>query len=450
MLKSLLIALIALASLASGIELSLYSVDEEGLRYPIQKNDTLLINESIKIEVRSDHKQILDLYFVDKGIKTLMTPLITEPNQTIVFPPQHDYVKFDTEGQIQLEITESGNVINAFPINIIASPFPNNNSNLSNSSISSPLSERKYSIAPTDIITNDRGAKEKTIYKQLIQKTVAIETDKGEIGAGVLIDRGQILTSWHVIKNSRFISIAFRPERTTRSAQKNTYLTAKVLKYDITKDLALLQIIDSESIKNIKPISLANIDKMEIGEDVFTIGHPEGELFSFDSGLISQIHKNYTWKTKENHQADYVIQVKNSISNGNSGGPLVNENLELIGLNTFSNVRGQNLNFAVSSTDIKTFLASKQPSKQKNTALKQVNAHQNIIDTKKGFDTNQTPITTYFIDTNKDGRADLVTIDVGRNGIYNYYFYDFNQDGKVDKVCYDKNGDAIIERCLVK
>ena len=72
--------------------------------------------------------------------------------------------------------------------------------------------------------------------------------------------------------------------------------------------------------------------------------------------MISQVRQNYTWHTTLNHKVNFIIQTKNSISSGNSGGPLVDENINLVGINTFSNTKGQNLNYAVSIYDIKEFI----------------------------------------------------------------------------------------------
>lgn len=434
---------------SSSLDVSIVSTDQVGNKYKIYDQDVIFVGEPIQIIINSTKKQNLEIYFTENGKRQLLRSITIEDHKSFEYPDKEHYLQVDSPNSIRLEINENGSAVFVFDLTVVDNfnNIPLTKHSMTQNSL--PIEHRKYAVSPEIITTIDRGNREKMIYKQLISKTVLVETNSGEIGAGIFIDKDLVLTNWHVVKNSKFLSIAFRnTNNLLTSPEKNTYLTAKILKYDRTKDLALLEILDKQTVREIKPIKLANINNTQIGDDVFTIGHPEGELFTFDTGIISQIRKNYTWKTNEHHQADFVIQVKNSISNGSSGGPLVNENLELVGLNTFSNVHGQNLNFAISVADIKVFLESKKQIFNSNEKSSDNRSKLIILDVKKGFDTKQTPIATYFIDSNKNNIVDLVAIDVGRTGVYNYYLYDTNEDGKFDKRCYDKNGDGIVERCL--
>jgi len=278
---------------------------------------------------------------------------------------------------------------------------------------------------------------------------VLIHTSLGSIGAGVVVSKnGEILTNYHVVKNNNFVNIAFKPKskyKTTPS--KNSFLKAKVIKIDKQKDLALVKILDKDILKDLKPITFAKLDDINIGADIFTIGHPQNQLFTLDSGMISQVRQNYKWSTTINHKVDFIIQTKNSISSGNSGGPLVDENLNLVGINTFSNIKGQNLNYAVSIYDIKKFLETKHSDNiDHNQSDKIV---YKILDIKKGHNTSGIKLVTYFMDSNNNNIVDLVAIDVNDDGIKNYFLFDNNEDGIYDKKAYDKDGDGIIERTLV-
>lgn len=423
---------------------------QDGGQYPVYDGDVVFLNEGLKFTIESDEDKQLSLSYIQDGTKTLLHHIKVIKNTPTVFPQANEILKFDTDADITFLLEENGSVIEKIGVLFISQ---DNNISLTKKLTvveNDSLANMSYAPDPTKIISNQRGEKEKLIFKNLIKSTVLIKSDSGELGSGVILSNdGKILTNWHVIKNSSLIHIEFQPASGGSAIpSKNAFLKVKIIKVDKLKDLAILQIIDQQAIKDLIPIKLAKLKNLSVGDDVFTIGHPEGNLFTFDSGMISQIRPNHTWKTNQYHRANFIIQTKNSISSGNSGGPLVNENLELVGLNTFSNTKGQNLNFAVSVEDISDFITNK---KNTEIALKQERSSMKykVLDVKNGVDTNKKLLATYYMDSNNDGIVDLVAIDVGRNGVFNYYLFDSNQDGKFEKKAYDKDGDGIVERTLV-
>jgi S1-C subfamily serine protease len=424
---------------------------QNGSQYSVYDNDFIFIGEGLKFTIKSDKDKTVELFYLQDGKKIFIKNIEVKNSTITTFPEDNDVLKFDSEGEVTFVFEEHGKKIEEINIHFVSQ----DNYIVAQKNISitekNPLQNATYAIDPSTIISNQRGEKEKLIYKKLLKSTVLIESDSGELGSGVIISKdGKILTNWHVTKNNPAINIAFKPSSIyATDPSKNTFYKAKIIKMDKQKDLAIIQIIDKQVIKDLTPIKFAKVKNLSVGDDIFTIGHPEGEPFTFDTGIISQIRGNYTWKTNEYHQANYIIQTKNSISSGNSGGPLVNDNLELVGLNTFSNTKGQNLNFAVSVDDIADFIANKKSSaialNTDRTKMKY-----KVLEVKNGFDTNKTPIATYYMDSNNNGIVDLVAIDVGRKGVFNYYLFDSNEDGKFEKKAYDKDGDGIVERTLVQ
>jgi S1-C subfamily serine protease len=424
---------------------------QNGSQYSVYDNDFIFIGEGLRFTIKSDKDKTIELYYLQDGKKIFIKNIEVKNNSITTFPENNDVLKFDCEGEVTFLLEEHDKKIEEINIHFVSQ----DNNITTNKKITitekNPLLNSTYAIDPSTIISNQRGEKEKLIYKNLLKSTVLVESDSGELGSGVIISKdGKILTNWHVIKNNPTVNIAFKPSSIyATDPSKNTFYKAKIIKMDKQKDLAIIQIIDKQVIKDLTPIKFAKVKNLSVGDDIFTIGHPEGEPFTFDTGIISQIRGNYTWKTNEYHQANYIIQTKNSISSGNSGGPLVNDNLELVGLNTFSNTKGQNLNFAVSVDDIADFIANKKSSaialNTDRTKMKY-----KVLEVKNGFDTNKTPIATYYMDSNNNGIVDLVAIDVGRKGVFNYYLFDSNEDGKFEKKAYDKDGDGIVERTLVQ
>lgn len=421
---------------------------QDGGQYPVYDGDVVFLNEGLKFTIESNEDKQLSLSYIQDGTKALLHNIQVRKNTPTVFPEANEVLKFDTEAGITFLFEENDSVIEKWGVHFISQ---DNNISLTKKLTiveSDPLANMSYAPDPTKIISNQRGEKEKLIFKNLIKSTVLIKSDSEELGSGVVLSNdGKILTNWHVIKNSSLVHVEFPPSGSTSIPSKNAFLKAKIIKVDKLKDLAIVQILDQQAIKDLTPIKLGKHKNLSIGDDVFTIGHPEGNPFTFDSGMISQIRPNHTWKSKQDHRASFIIQTKTSISCGNSGGPLVNENLELVGLNTFSNTKGQNLNFAVSIEDISDFITNK---KNTEIVLKQdcFKKKYKVIDViRNAVDTNKKPLTVSRMDSNNDDIVDLVAIDVGRNEVQ--YLFDSNQDGKFEKKAYDKDGDGICERTLV-
>src|SRR5262249_8798616 len=83
------------------------------------------------------------------------------------------------------------------------------------------------------------------------------------------------------------------------------------------------------------------------------------EAWSYTKGIVSQVRRNYAWKTEDGlkHTAS-VIQTQTPINPGNSGGPLLTDKGALVGVNSFK-AEGGGLNFAVSADDVRELLNEK-------------------------------------------------------------------------------------------
>lgn len=171
------------------------------------------------------------------------------------------------------------------------------------------------------------------VYKRAVPAVVYIETDQGSIGSGAVISRrGEVLTNWHVIAGARKIAVAFKPQDRPEVRRELAFL-AHVVKVDKRADLALLRI--SAPPANLTVLPLGNMASIEVGQDAHAIGHPEGEVWTYTTGTISQIRPGYQWVTESQlqHKAD-VIQTQTAINPGNSGGPLLNDRGQIIGVNS--------------------------------------------------------------------------------------------------------------------
>src|SRR5207302_8424510 len=116
------------------------------------------------------------------------------------------------------------------------------------------------------------------------------------------------------------------------------------------EDLAILSVNSSK----VPALSLAGGEPPSIGTQVFAIGSPQGLTNTFSGGEVSGL-RNLESGTS-------MIQCTCPISPGSSGGPLINNNAEVVGITTAYLTKGQNLNFAVPASSIRRLLTlTRQP-----------------------------------------------------------------------------------------
>jgi S1-C subfamily serine protease len=170
---------------------------------------------------------------------------------------------------------------------------------------------------------NSRGVKEINLFKGVSPAVVLILT-KNSIGSGAIINpNGTIITNNHVVGKNKQVVIALKPKSGSAPKRKDL-LVADVLKVNQTSDLALIKL--QKKLKKLHPLRLGKANSYEIGQDVHAIGHPEGNLWTYTKGFISQIRDDYYWVNSNGfkHHAKVAIQTQTPINPGNSGGPLLN------------------------------------------------------------------------------------------------------------------------------
>lgn len=168
------------------------------------------------------------------------------------------------------------------------------------------------------------------------------------VGSGVLIsENGYILTNEHVA-GSKYSNVYVTLEN---GAKYNS----NVIWSDTSLDLAIIKIPG----ENFNYLNLGDSDRIFLGENVYAIGNPIGAEFqrTVTKGIISG--KNRTIKIVENDKEMYMedlIQTDATINNGNSGGPLINDNGELLGINTVKISGVDGIGFSIPINIIKPLL----------------------------------------------------------------------------------------------
>lgn len=145
------------------------------------------------------------------------------------------------------------------------------------------------------------------------------ERQTQSLGSGVVIDaqEGYVITNHHVIAKADEIKVTLRDGRN---------FTATLVGSDPDADIALLQI----PAENLRAVTLADSDRLRVGDFVVAIGNPFGLGQTVTSGIVSALGRSGLGiEGFEN-----FIQTDASINPGNSGGALVNLRGELVGINT--------------------------------------------------------------------------------------------------------------------
>ncbi|MDQ3728661.1 MAG: trypsin-like peptidase domain-containing protein [Actinomycetota bacterium] len=150
-------------------------------------------------------------------------------------------------------------------------------------------------------------------------------------GSGFVIsDEGEIVTNAHVVTDGQTGGgqINQANEVFVQFPDRNS-VEAEVIGFDPFADVALIK-VDPEGL-DLAPVELADIDDIEVGEQVAAIGSPFGERQSLSVGFVSQLDRSIPSLTS--FQIDGAIQTDASINPGNSGGPLLDSEGQVIGIN---------------------------------------------------------------------------------------------------------------------
>jgi serine protease Do len=177
------------------------------------------------------------------------------------------------------------------------------------------------------------------------------EPNLQQVGAGsgffVSAD-GLILTNKHVVSEET-------ADYTVITEDGEEY-RAEVVARDPRNDLAILKV----EIQNAPFLTLAESDKIQIGQKVVAIGYSLGQYENtVTSGVVSGMGRSVTAGSSEGiEQLEGVIQTDAAINPGNSGGPLLNTAAQVIGINTAVDRQGQLVGFAIPSNDAAKALES--------------------------------------------------------------------------------------------
>lgn len=210
---------------------------------------------------------------------------------------------------------------------------------------------------PKDAKTNKNYTAE-TAFNKASDSVVGILCFEDEVttneycdsqGSGIILTAdGYVVTNSHVIDNSK---TKYKIQVVTADGTK---YSAGVVGYDTRTDIAVLKLDDA---KNLTPAVFGDSDKIELGEDIISIGNPGGLDYqnSITKGIVSATDR----KLSSDSLVRY-IQTDAAINPGNSGGPIVNLYGQVIGISTAKIVNEQfeGMGFAIPSQTAKSIIDS--------------------------------------------------------------------------------------------
>jgi S1-C subfamily serine protease len=177
------------------------------------------------------------------------------------------------------------------------------------------------------------------------------EDPQQALGTGFVIDKaGHIVTNYHVIEGAEQIEVSFSNQDT---------LKATLVGSDPSTDIAVLRV--EASSRGLTPLEFGDSGSLSVGDPVVAIGNPFGLARTATAGIVSAVQER-TITAPNGYPIDHVIQTDAQINSGNSGGPLLNAQALVIGVNSqiapaVGSSGNVGIGFAVPSNTVKDVVA---------------------------------------------------------------------------------------------
>ena len=180
----------------------------------------------------------------------------------------------------------------------------------------------------------------------LYQSVFTVKTSTA-LGSGFAIDNTHIITNAHVVQNEKAVLVlTYQEER----------LYAEVEKSDQQQDLAVLRLKDT----TVPPLESASLNTVQNGDDIFTVSAPKSMAYTLTKGIVSNRERTMHGMT--------FIQIDAAVNEGNSGGPLLNAQGQVIGVNTLKIIDSEGIALAIPIDRVITFMQEETPAPSDESA----------------------------------------------------------------------------------
>jgi putative serine protease PepD len=180
---------------------------------------------------------------------------------------------------------------------------------------------RQITVADSQPASTGSALSVSSIYQLARKGVVEVSSARGQ-GSGFVYDaNGHVLTNQHVVSGASSLTVRLWNGKT---------FDAQVVGTDASTDLAVIKI--SAPASELFPLTIGDSGKVVVGDDVVAIGSPFGLEETVTSGIVSALHREM--RSPNGFAIDDSIQTDAAINHGNSGGPLLNGQGKVVGINS--------------------------------------------------------------------------------------------------------------------
>ncbi len=258
----------------------------------------------------------IDLAFMQRGDET-------KAETNLSFVPGIDTVRDEFREQLQARATEGSSILAAH------TETPQQHA-LRESLVTDVVAQTASSLINVYVSYTSRQADVEDNPFAQSKPTVIVNS----LGSGVIIDSsGLAISNWHVVDDATDPDGSMRPDHVVHARLKDgEQFEVKVLSISREDDLSLLQLVVPEG-RSLNAVEFGSSDRVRLGETVVAVGNPLGRANTITAGVISAkdqgIHIKHRWA-----KFNGLIETDAAINAGNSGGPLLDVNGELMGINS--------------------------------------------------------------------------------------------------------------------
>ena len=191
------------------------------------------------------------------------------------------------------------------------------------------LTELKTQLENIDVSADFTG-----IVDDVIGSVVSVIAGNVQGSGAIISSDGYIVTNYHVVSGGSNIKVL---------TYEGQLYDASFVGAETNTDLAVLKI----NVNNVQKLDFGNSNNVKVGEKAIALGNPGGFDFSVTEGIVSAVHR------KGPNGLSIYTQTDVPVNPGNSGGPLVNKEGKIIGINNFKITGFESLAFAIESNTVK-------------------------------------------------------------------------------------------------
>lgn len=298
----------------------------------------------------------------------------------------------------------------------------NNNLKLANTEVNTKIKEGIYITDVSEVVEDTMPAIVSITSKTLIQSgyygPFSFGSNKTQYvegaGSGIIISNSNdeilILTNNHVVSDSNELTVKFINDKE---------VDAKIVGTSERKDVAVISVkvkdLDNDTLNQIKIATLGDSNDLKVGNGIIAIGNALGYGQSVTTGVVSALNR----EIETNGYSNKMIQIDAAINGGNSGGALLNNKGEVVGINSAkysssgssSEASIEGMGFAIPISDVKDLITDLMNGKEESTGMTLgIEGYMTNNSNMSGYNL---PVGFYISKINEGSYADKNNLEIG-------------------------------------